>query len=176
MHEHVDQSDGKLQIDAERVGRFRRCVSRFATGVAVVSFEADSDFYGLTVNSFTSVSLEPMLVLVGIARRSRAHDVLLDRSFCVNILGAEQEALARHFAGRGVAVEPSWTAGTVAPRLGGCLAYLECLPWQHHEAGDHTLFIGEVVDFDLRVGDALTFAWSEFVALSSPIIGEEYFS
>src|ERR1700749_1181311 len=78
----------------------RSCLGRFATGVVVVTFDSDDGPRGITVNSFTSVSMDPPLVLVSVARRARAHDALFDRAFCVNVLGGEQEALARRFAGR----------------------------------------------------------------------------
>ena len=72
--------------------------------------------HGITVNSFTSVSMDPPLVLVSIARTAKAHDELAGRPFAVNILGAEQRLLALHFAGR-QGPEPRWVEGAAAPRL-----------------------------------------------------------
>ncbi|MBI0298847.1 flavin reductase, partial [Streptomyces sp. PRKS01-29] len=77
----------------------RACMSRFATGVTVVTFAGDEGPRGVTMNSFTSVSADPPLVLISVARRTRSHDQLVDRPFCVNVLGAEQEPIARLFAG-----------------------------------------------------------------------------
>jgi flavin reductase (DIM6/NTAB) family NADH-FMN oxidoreductase RutF len=140
--------------------------------VAVVSFEADGGPRGITVNSFTSVSMSPPLVLVSVARAARSHDALRGRAFCVNVLGAEQEAIARLFAGAsdGTAV---WEEGPVAPRLAGMLAHLECHPWRDYDGGDHTLFLGEVAAFDYRDGDALGYHGSRFTQIADVQLGIE---
>ena len=157
---------------------FRGSLGRFATGVAVVTFDAAptaegaSARHGITVNSFTSVSMEPPLVLVSIARSTRAHDELAGRPFTVNVLGAEQEKLATHFAGR-PSDEPVWVEGGLAPRLAGVLSYFECTPWAAYDGGDHTLYLGEVVDFNYRSGDALAFANSSFTTIPESQLGME---
>jgi flavin reductase len=152
--------------------RLRSCLGRFATGVAVVTFEAPDGPRGITVNSFTSVSMEPALISVSVAKRASSHDLLHGTPFCVNVLGAEQEAVARQFAGKrdGPAV---WVADDVAPRLGGVLAHLSCRPWRDYEGGDHTLFLGEVVAFDFRDGGALGYHASEFTAIAEQQLGIE---
>ncbi|MER6376432.1 flavin reductase family protein, partial [Streptomyces mirabilis] len=104
----------------------RACMSRFATGVTVVTYDGGDGPRGATMNSFTSVSADPPLALISVARRARCHDHLLDRPFCVNVLGAEQEALARQFAGVQGAAEPRWTLGARVPRLLNPLAWVEC--------------------------------------------------
>ena len=114
----------------------RSCLGRFATGAAVVTFDSPDGPRGITVNSFTWVSIEPPLVLVSAARRARAHDLLRGRPFCVNVLGAEQEAVARRFAGSGGDAPVHWLHGTAAPRLRGALAQLECRPWREYDGGD----------------------------------------
>jgi flavin reductase (DIM6/NTAB) family NADH-FMN oxidoreductase RutF len=150
----------------------RSCLGRFATGVAVVTFQAEQRPRGITVNSFTSVSMSPPLVLVSVARAARSHDALRGRPFCVNVLGAEQEAVARLFAGAsdGTAV---WEEGSVAPRLAGMLAHLECHPWRDYDGGDHTLFLGEVAAFDYRDGDALGYHGSRFTQIADVQLGIE---
>ncbi|MEA5456145.1 flavin reductase family protein [Sinomonas sp. JGH33] len=163
---------GRRRSSASRSHHFRGSLGRFATGVAIVTFDGPSRRYGITVNSFTSVSLEPPLVLVSIARRTTAHDELAGRAFTVNILGAEQQALALHFAGR-PGVEPQWVEGSVAPRLSRVLAYFECTPWAAYDGGDHTLYLGEVVDFDYRSGDALAFANGHFTTIPESQLGVE---
>ncbi|MFD7999512.1 flavin reductase family protein [Streptomyces mirabilis] len=140
----------------------RACMSRFATGVTVVTYESDSGPRGATMNSFTSVSADPALVLISVGHRARCHDQLLDRPFCVNILGAEQEPLASQFAGAQNAAEPRWVAGARIPRLENPLAWVECDPWRSYDGGDHTLIVGRVTDLGHRDGDALTYAWSRF--------------
>jgi flavin reductase len=156
-----------------RPGGLRACLGRFATGVAVVTLDGPDGRHGLTVNSFTSVSLTPPLVLVSVARGARAHDLMLGRPFCVNVLGAEQEAIARMFAG-GAATGVGWLDGTHAPHLEGVLAHLECLPWRAYDGGDHTLFLGEVFDFDFRDGAALAYHTSGFRIIDEQLLGHEY--
>lgn len=157
---------------APRSHHFRGSLGRFATGVAIVTFDGATRRHGITVNSFTSVSMEPPLVLVSIARSSKAHDELAGRPFAVNILGAEQRQLAMHFAGRPGA-EPIWVEGQTAPRLSGVLAYFECTPWAAYDGGDHTLYLGEVADFNYRNGDALAFANSGFTTIPESQLGIE---
>ena len=150
----------------------RSCLGRFATGVVVVTFDGPDGRRGITVNSFTSVSMDPPLVLVSVARRARSHDALRGRPFCVNVLGAEQEAVARQFAGTGEGTAV-WADDAAVPRLAGVLAHLECRPWRDHEGGDHTLFLGEVADFDYRDGAALGFHTSGFTAITDVQLGIE---
>ena len=168
----------------------RGCLGRFATGVAVVSFaEPGGDptgigrYRGVTVNSFTSVSIDPPLILVALQRTVPSHDLLRGRRFTVNVLGAEQRELAVHFAGgkrgqRGAgqprpALRPAWTEGEHAPRLAGSLCYFECTPWAEYDGGDHTLFLGEVQHFDYRDGDALGFVNGQFTVIPQSAPGHE---
>lgn len=138
----------------------------------MVTFGSATEPRGITINSFTSVSIEPPLVLVSVARRARSHEALFGRPFCVNVLAAEQAQLAHHFAGkRNVPV--AWVEGVLVPRLAGVLAHLECQPWRDYDGGDHTLFLGEVVDYDYRDGDALAFHSSQFMPLVTPELGVE---
>lgn len=159
--------------ETTRRSALRACLGRFATGVAVITFDSEHGRHGITVNSFTSVSLDPPLVLVSVDRRARSHDLLRERAFTVNVLGAEQEALARRFAG-GAEIEPRWIEGEHAPRLAGVLAHLECTPWRAYEGGDHTLFLGEVVGFDFRDGDALAYHTSRFTTVAEQLLGHEH--
>ncbi|MHB1172142.1 MAG: flavin reductase family protein [Lacisediminihabitans sp.] len=151
---------------------FRGSLGRFATGVAVVTFDGSEKRRGITVNSFTSVSMEPPLVLVSVARTTKAHDELMNRPFTVNVLGAEQQLLASNFAGK-PNEEPRWVEGDVAPRLAGVLSYFECKPWAAYDGGDHTLFLGEVVNFDYRSGDALGFVNGQFAIIPEYLLGHE---
>lgn len=149
--------------------RLRAASSCFATGVVVVSCEGDDGAHGLTVNSFTTVSLEPPLVLVSIARRARACQLLSGRPFGVNVLDAQHERLAAHFAGR---PDPSlgvdWESGVLVPLLAQSLASFECEPWRAYEGGDHVLFVGRVVHSANREGDGLGFFRSSFCRVAAP--------
>ncbi len=173
----VCRAPARPRVVAEpRAGLLRSCLAQFATGVTVVSFAGPAGPRGLTVNAFTSVSLDPPLVLVGIAKSAAAHGLLEGAPFCVNVLGAEQEALARRFAGivgRGL---PEWAAPCEhgVPRLEGALAFLECMPWRVYDAGDHSLFLGEVVHFSHRRGTALVYLSHRFTSVAEPELGVEY--
>jgi len=158
---------------ASRADSLRSCLGRFATGVTVVTFRGPSGPHGITVNSFTAVSLEPPLVLVSVARTTRSHDQLRGRHFCVNVLAAEQEAVARQFAGSGHG-PAMWLDQGPIPSLAGVLAHVACRPWRDYEAGDHTLFIGEVVEFRYRDGDALGFHTSRFTTIPDAQLGVEH--
>jgi flavin reductase (DIM6/NTAB) family NADH-FMN oxidoreductase RutF len=164
----------RLEVEAKLAGALRSSFGRFVTGVAVLTFEAEEGPRGITVNSFTSISIDPPLILVSIAKSSRSHDLLASGiPFTVNILGAEQEVLARHFTRRGSEMKVRWELEASSPRLIGTLAHFECLPWRSYEAGDHTLVLGEVVAFAAREGDALGFFTSRFLPVAEDRLGHE---
>jgi flavin reductase (DIM6/NTAB) family NADH-FMN oxidoreductase RutF len=144
---------------------FRRSVGQFVTGVTVVSYRAEGEPRGATVNSFTSVSLDPPLVLVSLARTSRAATGLLGVAFTVNVLARDQMDLALHFAGRpqaGLVVR--WSQHHAVPRLRGSAAWIECRPHRRIAAGDHFLFLGEVTTHTRLDKDPLLFRGGEFRA------------
>jgi 3-hydroxy-9,10-secoandrosta-1,3,5(10)-triene-9,17-dione monooxygenase reductase component len=131
--------------------RFRDVLGRFASGVTVVTASSEGRPVGLTVQSFMSASLEPPLVLAAIARTARSWPAI-ERAgaYCVNLLAADQEALAVRMATRGIdkfaGVEWSPSAVTGSPVLGGGMGYVDCRIESVHEAGDHFLVLGRVVD------------------------------
>ena len=162
-----------LDPQAALAAALRSCLGRFVTGVAVVSYDGADGPRGMTVNAFTSVSMQPPLILVSIAKMARSHAALAPGiPFTVNVLGAEQEAIARHFS-RGSDMQVRWLEGSSPPRLLGTLAHFQCSPWRSYDAGDHTLLLGEVVDFDSREGDALGFFTSRFMAVAELRLGHE---
>ena len=111
-----------MATDTLDSSRLRSGLSRFGTGVCVVTVAGQDGEHGLTVNAFTAVSLDPPLVLVSIGRKARGHGLLEGAPFAVNVLGAEQETVARHFAGDPHPECVHWEQGEVAPRLAGALA------------------------------------------------------
>ncbi|NYF26343.1 flavin reductase family protein [Sporosarcina sp. JAI121] len=135
----------------EQVARFKEAMGNYPTGVTVVTaFDADKKPMGLTVNSFASVSLEPLLILWSIDKRvSTYNDFLNTEKFSVNILGADQGDLCTLFSSR-VAdrfSECDWKESDLnLPVLSDALAVLQCKTVQQIEAGDHTILIGEVLD------------------------------
>ena len=133
-------------------GHLRACLSRFVTGVAVVSYRVDGELRGLTVNSFTSVSLDPPLILVSLARKAKAAEHLGQVPFTINVLKASQHDIAMQFAGRprdGMRIDWRDDDADLAPVLNGALATFRCLPWHAYDGGDHVLQIGNVVEADI---------------------------
>lgn len=140
--------------DPERMAaarRFRDVLSRFASGVTVVTSTSNGQPVGLTCQSFSSVSLEPPLVLFIPAKTSRAWP-LIQRSgkFCVNFLATDQAELSNTMASRGIDKfeKVGWTPSpqTGSPMLAGALAQVDCTIHAVHEAGDHYVVIGRVLD------------------------------
>jgi flavin reductase (DIM6/NTAB) family NADH-FMN oxidoreductase RutF len=163
-----------LEPQAALAAALRSCLGRFVTGVAVVSYDGADGPHGITVNAFTSVSMEPPLILVSIAKTARSHAALSPGiPFTVNVLGAEQEAIARQFSRGAGELAVRWLEGSSPPRLLGTLAHFQCAPWRSYDAGDHTLLLGEVVNFDSREGDALGFFTSRFMAVAELRLGHE---
>jgi flavin reductase (DIM6/NTAB) family NADH-FMN oxidoreductase RutF len=147
----------------------RQCLGRFATGVTIVTYPGDDGPRGLTVNSFTSVSLDPPLVLVCLDRRSRAAASFDRTPFAVNVLHARQRALALHFAGRPrEGLVPDWSTHGGVPLLQDSLAWLVCEPWQQLQAGDHVVVLGKVSAFGAADQPPLCFFRGEFLELAQP--------
>jgi 3-hydroxy-9,10-secoandrosta-1,3,5(10)-triene-9,17-dione monooxygenase reductase component len=142
-------------IDRMTGEELREVMRRFPAPVAVVTAQADTERYGLTVGSLVSLSLEPPLVGISIGKDSSSHEpVRRAGGFAVSLLAAEQEREARHFARSGVPPSFLWTgatvrAGTRGPLLEGALAWLECRIEAEHDVGDHTLFVGAVESYEL---------------------------
>lgn len=150
---------------------FRRAMGSFATGVTVITVDYEGEVHGMTANAFTSVSLDPLLVLVCVDHRARTHTHLHARKrFGVNVLAENQRAVSEYYAG------PSPThrdaeqeAGARfdrtkdgTPVLHGALAYLECRLHSAQDAGDHTIFIAEVEDVVVREGNPLLYFRGEY--------------
>lgn len=134
-------------------GRFRRVMGRFATGVTVITTRLGDELHGMTANSVTSVSLHPPLVLVCVDKSADTHNMLIKAGvFAVNILGQDQAEIARRFATKelggqhGLTDVPHTFAVTGSPLIEGCLAYLDCRTVAEHHGGDHTIFVGEVLE------------------------------
>jgi flavin reductase (DIM6/NTAB) family NADH-FMN oxidoreductase RutF len=133
---------------------FRRVVGHFATGVTVVTTCDGGRHVAMTANSFTSVSLDPVLVLVAVDKNARFHGaVLAAGSFAVNVLAADQEDVSRWFATRGRPDDDEHLErfphrvgdASGAALFDGALAALECRTWATYDGGDHTLLVGEVL-------------------------------
>jgi flavin reductase (DIM6/NTAB) family NADH-FMN oxidoreductase RutF len=136
---------------------FRSVCANFATGVTVVTTGANGEVAGLTVNSFTSVSLDPALVLVCIHNDSGELPVLRETgAFAVNILAADQQEVCRSFASRHTrrSVEVDTRPGiSGVPILSDALAYFECRVEREVDGGDHVILLGEVIDLAVQRED-----------------------
>lgn len=143
---------------------FRRIVGHFATGVAVVtSCREDGSPCGLTASAVASLSLDPTLVLVCIDRASESHRWIETAGvYALNVLeGSRGETLARRFATSGAEDRfrgTAWrTERTGSPVLEDALAWLDCRVDSAVAAGDHTIFVGEVLSGDAREGNPLLY-------------------
>lgn len=155
-----------LQRAASDPRELRRALGRFATGITVVTTQSSGKLEGLTANSFSSVSLDPPLVLWSLREQASSLPCFLQSGwFAVNVLGSHQHHLSRHFAGElddkfaGIA----WGAG-----LGGCpvlaesLACFECSVYNRLPAGDHVIFIGRVERLTHQDGEPLLYSGGEY--------------
>lgn len=149
----------------------RNCFGHFATGVTVVTCETDGGKHGFTASSFTSVSLDPPLLLVSVDRKTKAFQFLKNNNFTINILKEAQQDTAMHFAGRPLENEPfRWEKGTHCHRLKDSLAYLECEPWAEYDGGDHVLYVGKVINYNSFEGKPLSYFKGKFTSITTESI------
>lgn len=132
--------------------QFKRALGLWASGVTVVSTRANGRVHCMTASSFSSLSVEPLQVIVCVARSARLHELArASGAFAVNILREDQRALGEAFARSGR--EPDEIAGLVdtfdgptgSPIFSPCLAYLDCRLGPIYDGGDHSIFVGDVV-------------------------------
>jgi flavin reductase (DIM6/NTAB) family NADH-FMN oxidoreductase RutF len=167
----VSSKTSKMTTPPLTALEFRRALSQFPTGVTVVTVEREPGLvHGMTANSFTSVSLEPMLILVCVDQRARMLPLLQKKKrFGVSILKEGQEAISEYFAKSEQSAEAEqrlliryrWTPGGV-PVLEGTLLHLTCTLLASHIAGDHTIFVGEVEAAGIDKGEPLLFFGGEY--------------
>jgi flavin reductase (DIM6/NTAB) family NADH-FMN oxidoreductase RutF len=141
--------------------RFRQALGHFASGVTVVTTAHDNHLYGMTVSSFASVSLKPPLILICVENNLSSHTAISQAGqFAVNILDRRQEHLSRRFATHdndkftGVA----WRSSRFGlPILEGALTTIECQLQSTCPGGDHTIFVGEVLNAEINHGSPLLY-------------------
>jgi 3-hydroxy-9,10-secoandrosta-1,3,5(10)-triene-9,17-dione monooxygenase reductase component len=150
---------------------FRKVLSHFATGIVVVTAVSDGRPIGLTCQSFSSLSLDPPLIMFSVSKASRSWPELRAVGrFAVNILGDEQEAVSRTFARTGADkfAGLAWRPGTTgAPLIAGALAHIECTLGAVHDGGDHVIAVGRVLGLEERTDEShpLLFFRSEYRSL-----------
>ncbi|WP_342429693.1 flavin reductase family protein [Neobacillus sp. FSL H8-0543] len=139
--------------------KFRSAMGKFATGVTVITTEIDEEPHGMTANAFMSVSLNPKLVVVSIGEKAQMLEKIKNsKRFAVNILSESQQEVSMIFAGqikekRDISFER--LAGL--PVLKGAVVQVACEVVNEHVEGDHTLFIGRVLDIQLQDVEPLLF-------------------
>ena len=156
---------------------FRQALGRFATGVTVVTAElAPGQVHGMTANSFTAVSLEPLLILVCVDEQARMLPVLKKvQRFGVSVLKDNQRAISEFFAlpeqdpdaERALGIHFQWTPSGI-PLLADALVHLTCAIVASHLAGDHTIFLAEVETAEVFEGEPLLFFRGTYRRISPP--------
>lgn len=155
---------------------FRHALAQFATGVTIVTTErSPGAAYGMTANSFASVSLDPPLILVCVDQRSHLLPLLKRNPlFGVSVLKEHQQAVSVYFAQpdqpaeaeAGLGIRFRWISGV--PVLEDTIAQLVCRVAGSYVAGDHTIFLGEVQSADLFPGEPLLFFRSKYRQIAPP--------
>jgi flavin reductase (DIM6/NTAB) family NADH-FMN oxidoreductase RutF len=137
----------------------REVMRRFPAPVAVVTAGVDEERFGLTVGSLVSLSLMPPLVGISIGKDSSSHEPIRRAGgWAVSLLGADQTRIAQHFARSGIPPVALWIGvdvrdGPRGPLVDGAMGWLECRTVSEHDAGDHTIFVGEVESIELGAAE-----------------------
>lgn len=138
---------------------FRNAMGRFATGVTVITTQTKDDIHGMTANAFMSVSLTPKLITISVDNQANMLDKIKEsKQFAVNILSDKQQDISMHFAGQTKEereIEFGFIEGI--PVIQEALVSVVCDLDTSYVVGDHTLFIGRVIDIKTTEGDPLTF-------------------
>lgn len=151
---------------------FRDAMGKFATGVTVLLTENEGEVHGMTANGFMSVSLDPKLVVISIGHKAKfLEKVATSRQYTVNILAEDQEHYSRHFAGRPNG-EIAFGQLASLPVLEGAIAQVACEVVSEHVEGDHTLFIGKVIDLKLEDKNPLLFYSGKYRQLAELAVVE----
>jgi len=166
-------ADGPMRFDSND---FRRAVAHFPTGVSVVSTRVqDGSFVGVTANSFSSVSLNPPLILVSLNKSLRSFQRFVEaQNFAVNLLAADQHDISSTFACAG-SNKWSWVESYVGPAgspfIRPNIAAFECETYAQYEGGDHLIFVGRVTHLEVNENaDPLVFFRSKYRRLSDEVV------
>jgi flavin reductase (DIM6/NTAB) family NADH-FMN oxidoreductase RutF len=148
----------------------REVMRRFPAPVAVVTTAVERERFGLTVGSLVSLSLQPPLVGISIGKDSSSHEPIRRAGgWTASLLSGAQIRVAQHFARSGIPPIALWNGvdvrdGSRGPLVNDALAWLECRTLSEHDAGDHTIFVGEVESSELgRPGQGLVYRGGEYL-------------
>ena len=145
----------------------------FASAVTVVTSALDTgELFGLTVTAFTSVSLDPPLVLICIRNESTAKDMLIQaKRYCVNILSQDQQKIAEKFSLSGESDRfvglDYYIGASGSPVIRGCIAHIDCRVTKVMDGGDHTIFMGQAIDIDHAAKPPLLYIDRHYVRLEN---------
>ena len=163
LHDHTGEH--RFVPDASTARSFRNALGTFPTGVTIVTVETENGPMGMTVNSFSSVSLDPPLVLWSPAKTSSRHGFFVTAdNFAIHVLDANQNLLCARFTrgGQGFDALPFDRNEEGVPIIPGTLSRFECARVSVHDAGDHSIVIGKVLRAAHREGEPLCFARGAF--------------
>ena len=150
---------------ADTARDFRNALGAFATGVTVITTNCEIGPIGITANSFSSVSLDPALVLWSVAKGSKRHDAFCDHgAFAIHVMSQDQDDIATGFAVNGQAFDAAdWVENAEGVRvIQGCLATFECETYAVYDGGDHSIVVGRVLRYSHRDGDGLLFSQGKY--------------
>lgn len=158
--------------------QFRGSLAQYATGVTIITTNAGGSLAGVTANSFSSLSLDPPLVLWSIARTSRSFDAFSSaRHFAINVLGADQVGVSQHFSSKETDkfAGSAWHPGrNGVPLIDGAIATFECSVEAVHDGGDHVIIVGRVDHYAWYRGEPLVFAQGRYsIASEHPDYGKK---
>jgi flavin reductase (DIM6/NTAB) family NADH-FMN oxidoreductase RutF len=157
------------------VDQFKSAMRRWASGVSILTTRREGGIMGITVSSFCSLSLSPPLVLAGIDKKARSHQLIEKHgAFAINVLKAGQERLSELAAGH-TGEHGNWLEGlpyrkasTGAPILNDCLAWFDCSLEVAHDGGDHTIFVGRVEAAGHTEGRPLLYFEGDYHRVAEP--------
>jgi flavin reductase (DIM6/NTAB) family NADH-FMN oxidoreductase RutF len=153
----------------ETTRNYRNALGAFTTGVTVVTVNTPLGPMGMTVNSFTSVSLDPPLILWSAAKSSSRYEAFIHaKNFAIHVLGVDEDVLSARFTRNGLGFEGlDWMENADGvPVILGTLARFECTLESQYDAGDHTIIVGRVLRGALRQGEPLCFSRGSFGSFS----------
>jgi flavin reductase (DIM6/NTAB) family NADH-FMN oxidoreductase RutF len=147
---------------------FRNACGKFATGITVITVAMQGEVHGMTANAFMSVSLDPPLIVVSVAKKAHMHAFLAESErYAVSILNHEQEAYSGHFAGFPPKdFVPAFVQRHNHPVIANAIAYFVTRRGVAYDAGDHTLYIGEVEYFESNDQDPVLYYGGKYRLLN----------
>tara|TARA_Y100000766_G_scaffold84469_1_gene71791 strand:- start:192 stop:668 length:477 start_codon:yes stop_codon:yes gene_type:complete len=150
-----------------KVKDLRTAFGKFATGVTVISAESGQDVHGMTANSFSSVSMDPPMLLVCVANEAKALHVIVDsKGFGVSVLAEHQKSVSNHFAGKPEFDEVVFASLGGVPTIKGAIAQFGCKLEEAHPAGDHTILVGRITAYSHCDDPPLLYSAGNYRALA----------